>query len=137
MYKNDLIYMTTTTSSSVSENGQIPLTTITRRRGTTVNSTTSNTISLSKPGYYTVFGTITFTGQATGDATIEIYKNGTTIPGGVATTTVGTASTITYTMPINATVRVFCGETTANITLVNTGVAITTTNIALNVEYEG
>ena len=137
MYKSDLIYMATTTSSAVESNEKIPLTTTVRRRGCAIYANADNTISLNKSGYYTIKGTVTFTGQEIGTATIALQKGDTPVEGGRSSVTIGTASTITYTLPVNATVRVFCGENAVTISLINSGAAITTSNISLSVEYEG
>ena len=129
-----LIYLTTTTSSSVLANGVIPLTTIQRRSGCTIESGT-NSVLLKKPGYYKVSGTITFTAPAAGLVTIQAQKNNINVPGILTSGTVTTATTEVNTLAINGIVRVFCSEAPATITLVNTGVGITTTNVSLVIEY--
>lgn len=136
MQKNDLIYMITTTSSSVLADGLIPLSTISRRRGCTFDTWT-NSITLRKPGYYRLAGTITFTAPAAGLVTIAAQKNGVSIPGITTSGTVTTATTEVNTLPIDGIIRVFCNDGIANITLVNTGVEITTSNISLSIEYLG
>ena len=133
---NSLIMMATTTSNSVLENGTIPLTTITRRRGCAVESG-ANSIILNRPGYYKVNASITFTAPAAGLVNVTAQKNGVDIVGMAASTTVTTATTQVQTLNISGIVRVFCNEGFGTLTLVNSGVAITTSNVEIDVEYLG
>ena len=133
---NSLIMMTTTTSNSVLANGVVPLTTITRRRGQTVTSN-GNSVLLNRPGYYKVNATITFTSTATGIATIKAQKSGVDLVGMTASTTITTATTEVRTLNVSGVVRVFCNDPLASITLVNSGIAITTSNVEIDVEYLG
>ena len=134
--KNGLIYLITTTSQSVLANGIIPLETIARRRGCTCEQN-GNGIILTRPGYYKITGSITFTAPAAGVVTVVARKSGTNVPGITASTTITTADTEVRTVNINGIIRVMCGEGEPTITLVNTGVAITTSNVSLDVEYLG
>lgn len=136
MQKNDLIYIISTTSTSVLANGLIPLNTISRRRGCTFDTGT-NSVILRKPGYYRVSGTITFTAPVAGLVTIQGQKNDVSIPGMLTSGTVTTAETEVNTLPIDGIIRVFCNEGSSTFTLVNSGVAITTSNVSLTIEYLG
>lgn len=129
-----LIYMTTTTSNSVSANGIIPLTTIARRKGCACQGG-SNLVILTKPGYYKINGSVTLTGSA-GNAIITLYKNGTSIPAISSTETITTADTEYRTLNFNGIIRVFCNELNTSLTLVSS-TAITQTNVSLDVEYLG
>ena len=133
---NSLIMMATTTNSPVVANGIIPLTTITRRRGQVLTSSLNNVL-LTRPGYYKVNGSITFTAQAAGVASVQLQKNDVDIVGVSAATTITTATTEVRTLNISGIVRVICSEGLATLTLVNSGVAITTSNVELDVEYLG
>ncbi len=133
---NSLIMMTTTTSNAVLANGVIPLTTISRRRGQVINGGT-NSVLLGRPGYYKVNATITFTAPVAGIVILEAQKNGIDIVGMTASTTVDTATTEVRSLSISGIVRVFCNEDLATLTLVNNGVAITTSNVEIDVEYLG
>lgn len=135
--RNDLIYMINTGASSVLENGIVPLPTIARRSGCAIQSTDGQTITLRKPGYYAVKGTITFTAPVAGLVTLILNKNSVAIPGIVTSGTVTTATTEVNTLAIEGIIRVTCGEAPAGITLSNTGVAITTSNVSLDVIYLG
>lgn len=136
MYNNSLIYMINNGASSVLANGVIPLTTIARRRSRCIQND-SNSIILNAPGYYKVTATVTFTAPVAGDISIEIQKNGVPVPGLVGSTTITTAETEIEQITLNGIVRVGCGEGAAALTLVNTGVAITTSNVSFDVEYLG
>lgn len=136
MSKLDLIMMSTSTSSSVPINGIIPLTTINRRRGCSAINTIANNVVLTKAGYYSVKGTITFTAPVAGNATIQLYKNGTPVDGIIASETITTATTEVRTMPISGIVRVFSNESTATFNLVVSGIAITVSNAELDFIYE-
>ena len=133
---NSLIMMTTTTSNSVLSNGIVPLTTITRRRGQNVNSGT-NSVLLNRPGYYKVNASVTFTAPVAGTISIKAQKNGFDLVGMTASTTITTATTEVRTLNISGIVRVFCNEDLITLTLVNSGLAITTSNVEIDVEYLG
>lgn len=127
----DFIYATTTTSSAVASGGIIPLTTIARKPCCSCIELINNGLIFKRAGYYRVSGTITFTG--TGEVSITSSKNGITIPA-LATGLTGSATT-TYTLPIDGIIRVYCGEQPAVITFINSGVAITISNLSLEAEY--
>ena len=125
--------MTTTTSADVLANGIIPLATIQRRRGKWIQSG-SNGVIVYAPSYYKVNAQVTFTGASADDAVIELQKNGVAIPGFTSSTTITTADTEVRTLTISGIIRVFPNDGVANLTLVNTGIGITTSNVALSVE---
>lgn len=125
------IFMTNTTAASVLAEGTIPLTTIQRRKGCILTNSSTG-IQILKPGYYLVEGTITFTAPAAGDVVVSLQKGGVNVPGIIGSSTITTATTEIRTIPISGIIRVLCNET-AIITLVNTGVAITTSNVSLSV----
>ena len=130
----DNIYKTTTASTSVAANDVIPLTTVTRRKGCSVLSTT-NGILLTKTGYYKISGTVTVTAPVAGTVVINAQKTGTDITGITATETITTATTETRTIPIEGIVRVWCGEGQTILTLFNAGVAVTVLNASVTVMY--
>lgn len=131
---NSLIYMINNGASSVLANGVIPLTTIARRRGKCIQND-SNSIILNAPGYYKVNVTVTLSAGAAGIVSIALQKNGITIPGMTGATTITTATTENRQVVISGIVRVNCYEGAAALTLVNTGIAITTSNVSIDVEY--
>lgn len=125
-----LINVVTNTEESVASGGIIPLTTITRRTGCALNLN-SNSIVITKPGYYILDANVTFESQVEGTETITVYKNGVLVPGASATIT--TAASTIYTAGINTTLRTFINEPGATITLVGTGGAITIQNANLRI----
>ena len=133
---NSLIMMTTTTANSVLANGIVPLTTISRRRGQVINGGT-NSVLLGRPGYYKVNASITFTAPAAGTISVKLQKSGTDVVGVTASTTITTATTEVRTLNISGIVRVFCNEGFSTITLVNSGLAMTTSNVEMDIEYLG
>jgi len=134
MCNNSLIYMITPTVTDIASGSVLPLSTIARRRGRSITSETDS-ILLNTPGYYKVTATITFTAPAAGDVTIELRKDGIAVPGITASETITTATTEIRTVTLSGIVRIPCCCDSASLSLVNTGVAITTSNISIDVEY--
>lgn len=126
------LYAVNTVSTSILANGELTLPTLVRRYGCAVNLS-GNTITLNEPGYYLVNVSTTFTAPDIGDVVINLLANGSTVPGGTASTTISTAATQIAELSISSIVRVFCGSTPTTLSLVNAGVAITSSNIAVNV----
>ena len=133
---NSLIMVGTTTSSAVLGNGIIPLNSILRRRGQVLTSNSDN-IFLNRPGYYRVNASITFTSASVGEVTIVAQKDNTNIPTLTASTSIETATTQVATLNVGGIVRVMCGEGYASLSLVNSGIPITISNVELDAEYLG
>ena len=131
--RTQLIYMTNTSNASVLADGIIPLSTIQRKYGCAIVEGT-NSIILRVPGYYKVNATITLTAPAAGDAAIKLQKNNADVPGMESTETITTATTEVRSLTITGIVRVYCNEGFATITLVNSGVDATISNVSLDVE---
>lgn len=129
-----LISVATTTSSSVLAGGTLPLATIVRRRGCDVNLSGS-TVALTDTGsnFYLVNVTATFTAPVAGVVSLALQQNGTAVPGATASTTVTTAATEVRSLSFAAIVRTFNGSAIDALSVVNTGVAATFTNIAVSV----
>ncbi len=134
MCNDSLIYMITPTTSAVTSGGVLPLSTIARRRGKIITSETDS-ILLSAPGYYKVTVTVTFTAPAAGIVSMQLRKDGIAVPGINASETITTATTEVRTLTMSGVVRVPCCGDSASLSLVNTGVAVTTSNISIDVEY--
>lgn len=132
-----LIYVATTTPTSVVANGILPLTTIIRRRGR-ILSAGGNSILISDCGssYYTVTVTATFTAPVAGTVSLALQQNGMTIPGAVASTTITTAITEVRSLSFTVDVRTFNSCSVDSLTILNTGVAITLSNVAVTVEQD-
>lgn len=124
------IYTANTASQTVGVNTAVNLGTIQRRFGCALNSGATS-ISINKSGYYAVTAVVTFTAPAAGDAALSLHQNGAQVPGATISDTVTTATTEQNTMTLTAIVRSITGNDT--LTLVNTGVAITPSNVAVSV----
>ncbi len=127
--------MSTPTSAEILAEGTLPLSTIVRRRGMSIQSQ-SDSIVLGTAGYYKITASVTFTATAPADITVVARKNGIDIVGLTGTETITTATTETRMITISGIVRVFCNDGVATITLINASdVAITASNIAIDIEY--
>jgi hypothetical protein len=98
-------------------------------------------IALQHSGIYHVTANITFTAPVAGDVTFQLVENGNAIVGATATETITTATTEIRTTAIDYYVLVDSGCVlnsptilTENISITNTGVASTVTNVIVNVE---
>lgn len=131
---NSLIYLSTPTTSSIASGGVLPLSTIVRRRGATIQQS-NDSILLNACGYYHVSITATFTAPTAGAVSLELRQDNAPVQGATATTTITTATTEVRSLSFSAVVRVPCGSAPSVLTVVNTGVAITASNIAIDVEY--
>ena len=94
------------------------------------------TFQLNKPGYYYVTFN-TDASSATVDAiTVELQNNGIAVPGAPATTTPAVANDVmnlAFATIIKVPPSCCAIDNTANLTLVNTGVAATFTNVNVNI----
>ncbi len=133
---DNLIYMITPTTSSVPEGSVLPLSTIARRTGRILKNN-SDSIVLGAPGYYAVSVNVTFTAPVAGDVVINVQKSSVNIPGLTASCTVTTASTEIHTLTITGIIRTMPFEGASILSVINSGVAIDTTNISVAVEYLG
>jgi hypothetical protein len=133
---NSLIMMTSANTNSVLENGLIPLTTITRRRGQVINSS-NNGIVLNRVGYYKINANITFTAPEAGIVSVALQKNNLNLQGITSSTSITTATTEVRSLALSGIIRIGCCEAPATLTLINNGVAIDTSNVEIDVEYLG
>jgi len=131
------IYLITPTTASVTAGGVLPLTSVARRQCGCVTQLGSDSVILQRVGYYKVTATITFTAPATGTVSLRLTQDGQAVPGAIAATSIETATTQVASLAVSAIVRVPYGLGASTLQLVNDGVAITTSNISLDVEYLG
>ena len=124
------------TSQDVVVNGLLTFTTDRILTGCTATRN-GQTFQLNKPGYYYV--TFNADGAATtavGDIVVVLQNNGVAVPGAIATFTTTVADDATN-LAFSTIIRVppsCCAvDNTANLTLVNTGVAATYTNVNINI----
>lgn len=134
MCNNSLIYLTTPSAATVDANGVLPLTTIVRRRGSSVQQS-NDSIVLGAPGYYHVSVNATFTAPVAGVVTFELRQDNLPVSGGTASTSITTATTENGNISFESIIRVPCYAAPVTLSVINTGVAITTSNIAVSVEY--
>ena len=124
------------TSQEVAINGLLTFTTDRILTGCTATRN-GQTFQLNKPGYYYV--TFNADGAATtavGDIVVVLQNNGVAVPGAIATFTTTVADDVTN-LAFSTIIRVppsCCAvDNTVNLTLVNTGVAATYTNVNINI----
>ena len=126
------IYVATTTSSAVVANETLPLTTIVRRKDNGVNlSGNSITISDCGSNYYLVSVNATFTAPAAGLVTLNLQQNNVNVTGATATTTITTPTTEVRSLSFTAIVRTFNGSIIDSLSVINSGVAATFSNISV------
>lgn len=132
-----------TTPATVAVGSTLPLGAVVRRFGNTkgcngcctpvLNLSGTNTIVINESGYYDFNVNVTFTATTAGNATITMLLNGVPVPGFIATTNIATATTQAATLTICAPdIRVFCNGTPATVSFIVSGIAITTSNIAVS-----
>lgn len=97
-------------------------------------------ISLNQEGMYRITITTTFTAPAVGDVTLQLLEDGVAVSGAVVTDTISTATSDIRTVTLDYIVLVdssyILGRNTTvskNISLQNTGVASTISNIVTNI----
>ena len=124
------------TSQAILTDGLLTFTTDRILTGCTATRN-GQTFQLNKPGYYYV--TFNADGAATtavGDIVVVLQNNGVAVPGAIATFTTTVADDATN-LAFSTIIRVppsCCAvDNTANLTLVNTGVAATFTNVNINI----
>ena len=124
------------TSQDVAINGLLTFTTDRILTGCTATRN-GQTFQLNKPGYYYVtFNADDAATTAVGDIVVVLQNNGIAVPGAIATFTTTVADDVAN-LAFSTIIRVppsCCAvDNTANLTLVNTGVAATFTNVNINI----
>lgn len=132
------------TPATVAVGSTLPLGVVVRRFGNTkgcngccgvpvLNLSGTNAIVINESGYYDFNVNVTFTATTAGNVTITMLLNGVPVLGFTATTNIATATTQVATISIPAPdIRVFCNGTPATVSFVVSGIAITTSNIAVS-----
>lgn len=99
-----------------------------------------NSIKLQQNGIYNVTVLVTFTAPAIGNVVLQLTDNGVVVPGAIATETITTATTQVKTTTIqyqflvdSACVLGEYSTQTKSISLLNSGVASTISNVVVNV----
>ena len=124
------------TTQNVVTNGTLTFTTDRILTGCTATRDGS-TFQLNKPGYYYV--TFNASGAATsvvGDIVVALVNNGVVVPGATATvspTVINSTRNFAFSTIIKVPPSCCAIDNTANLTIVNTGVAATFTNANINI----
>lgn len=128
------IYVATTTSTAVVSGATLPLNTIVRRRGCDINQS-GNAVAITDCGsnYYLVNVSATFTAPVAGTVTLNLQQNGTDVTGGTASTTITTATTEVRSLSFSAIVRTFNSIGIDSLSIVNSGVGVTLSNVTMSV----
>lgn len=110
------------------------LATVVRRRGCDVNLS-GNSVALTDCGsnFYLVNVTATFTAPVAGVISLALQQNGTAVTGATASTTITTASTEVRSLSFAAIVRTYNSAGIDSLSIVNTGLAATFSNIDMTV----
>ena len=101
----------------------------------------TTSVALQHKGIYHIAATLTFTAPVAGVVIFQLAENGVALPGAIASETITTATTEVATTTLDYYVLVddecVLGTPTTlieNISILNTGVASTVTNVVFNVE---
>ena len=125
-----------TTSQAIATNGLLDFTTDRILTGCTATRD-GQTFQLNKPGYYYVtFNAVAAATTTIGELTVELYNNGVAVPGAEAsytTTTAGDNSNYAFSTIIRVLPSCCVVNNTARLTVVNTGVDATYTNVNINI----
>ena len=125
----------TNTSLAVITNEAITFNNNSVQTGCTVtHSAGSATFALNKPGFYFVtFNGIAAATEAIGDVTVQLQQNGVNVPGALTTSALTTALTDIESLSFSTIIQVkpsCCAvDNNVNLTLVNTGVPATFSNV--------
>ena len=125
-----------TTSQAIATNGLLNFTTDRILTGCTATRD-GQTFQLNKPGYYYVtFNAVAAATTTVGELTVELYNNGVAVPGAEAsytTTTAGDNSNYAFSTIIRVLPSCCVVNNTVRLTVVNTGVDATYTNVNINI----
>ena len=124
-----LIFVTNTASTAVAASAVVPFSVPpVRRYCQNVIDLSGNAVTISDcyANYYLVTVNATFTAPAAGDVSLELIQNGNAV-------TVTTTSTGTNSLSFQAIIRATAGKTNDFLTVKNSGVAATFTNVAMTV----
>ena len=125
-----------TTSQAVATNGLLTFTTDRILTGCTATRN-GQTFQLNKPGYYYVtFNAVAAATDTVGLLTVDLYNNGIAVPGAEAsftTTTAGNEATYAFSTIIRVPPSCCAVDNTAHLTVVNTGVDATYSNVNINI----
>ena len=124
------------TTQNVATNGILTFTTDRILTGCTATRD-GNTFQLNKPGsYYVTFNASGAATSEVGDIVVALVNNGVAVPGATATvspTVINSTRNFAFSTIIKVPPSCCAIDNTANLTIVNTGVAATFTNANINI----
>lgn len=126
-----ILYAANTSSTAVSVGNTIPFGTAIRRIGNSIDINGTG-ISVKGSGWYSFSVSITATLAAAGTVTIALYKDGVVVPGVLASVT-GVADD-EVNLSLIGVFKNSCCNSSSSLSLVISGTAITTNNVASKVE---
>ena len=127
-----MIELVNTTQISLTANQQIPVGGVTAQSNSSA-TLTNDSIQINRPGYYGVSGQFTVTGTAAGDVTVQLYANGSAIPGALATETLTEGGNAT--LNLSKVVKVLPSNSSSKVALTfKTSTACTLTNAVTEVQ---
>lgn len=126
-----LIYATNSVPQEVAVGESINFGQVVRRFGRNLNLSGGN-ISVMGEGYYDIDGLFNIVAGGAGLLSVELYKDGSLIPGAVASRTVAADAAYSLSIPPVVIREMCCCEST--ITAVITGVAATVNSTSIKVE---
>lgn len=134
--KSGIYAVNTTAGTALASGATYPISIVVRRYGPHCRLGAEGIVIGDKcgAGYYDVSINVTVSATAAGTVTATLCKDGTAIAGATASETVASGDTIT--LPLNALVKVNCNCSTSVLTVVISGVATTSNNLAIRVEKE-
>lgn len=132
-----VLYLVNNTTQTVLENGTVVPGTVVHRNCQSQATLSGNSINIVGTGYFNVDVSVTLAGSEAGNAVIQLYKDGAAVPGATGTQTITTASTEYRTISFSAEILRQCAcAGMTSITLVNTGIGVTITNVAIRVKRD-
>lgn len=129
------IYVANTAETTVETNGVLTLGNIVRRPCNKNLMLIGNELQVldQYSNYYDVTVSLTFTAATAGDVTVVLEQNGVPVVGATGTETITTANTETRTISFSSTIRATAGCALDTLSLVNTGIPATFSNITIRV----
>jgi hypothetical protein len=132
-----VLYVVNNTTQTVLANGTVLPGTVVHKNCNSQATLSGNAINVLGTGYFTIDVSATFTGAAAGEATLQLYKDGVAIPGAVGSQTITTADTEYRSISFTCEILKSCNcNSISTITLVNTGVGLTLSNVAIRVKRD-
>lgn len=131
-----VLYVTNNTALTAGTGDNIALTSIIHKNCQSQANLENGNIIIRGPGYFNIDVTLTFNSASTGVAKVSLYKDGNAINGATSSTTISTASTEVRSLSFSCEILNNCKFSTSTISLINLGIPITTSNVAIRVKRD-